>query len=125
MARPNACRLDSIGLAGFAHDFGTLRGEKPAVAAVFDAFGHGKVSPLQGIIFVLAPVVPWLMKLPTHRRRTVRRLNRSMGEIADVMLERSRKAGEKDLERSVIGLLCASPHFFLAGGNRAKRCHGQ
>ena len=77
---------------------------------MFDAFGHGVFSTLQGILFVLAPVVPWLMKVPTYRRRMVRKLNRSMGEIADVMLERSRKAGgEKDLERSVIGLLCASP----------------
>ena len=39
-----------------------------------------------------------------------------MGEIADVMLERSRKAGEKDLERSVIGLLCAS--LFLSCGRQ-------
>ena len=38
----------------------------------------------------------------------VRTLNRSMGEIADVMLERSRKAGEKDLGKSIIGLLCTS-----------------
>ena len=52
------------------------------------------------------------MKLPTYRRRMVRRLNRRMGEIVDVMLERSRKVGgEKDLERSVIGLLCASLSF--------------
>ena len=31
-----------------------------------------------------------------------------MGEIADVMLERSRRAGEKDLGKSIIGLLCTS-----------------
>ena len=48
-----------------------------------------------------------------------------MGEIADGMLERSRKAGEKDLERSVIGLLCASPYFFLAGGATDSKSGGQ
>ena len=74
------------------------------------------VSTLQGIIFVLAPVIPWLIKLPTHRKRMVRTLNRSMGEIADVMLERSRKAGEKDLGKSIIGLLCASLFLFLRLG---------
>ncbi|ETW84721.1 cytochrome P450 monooxygenase 102 [Heterobasidion irregulare TC 32-1] len=86
----NRVSLDSIGLAGFAHDFGTLRGENPTVAAVFDAFGH---------------IVPWLIKLPTHHERMVRTLNRSMGEIADVMLERERRAEEKDPRKSVIGLL--------------------
>ena len=35
----NCISLDSIGIAGFGHDFGALEGKKSTVEQVFDAFG--------------------------------------------------------------------------------------
>ncbi|THH10066.1 hypothetical protein EW146_g8484 [Bondarzewia mesenterica] len=99
----NHISLDSIGLAGFSHDFATLHGKRPLVATIFESFANAKISPSQTLLFVLAPVLPFIIRLPNQRSKQISTLNHGMGEIADEMLDRTRKVGEGD--KSIIGLL--------------------
>lgn len=102
------CRLDSIGIAGFSHDFGTLEGKHSDVAEHFDALGNVKPDRIARITILLGSVFPILVKLPSPRRNVVKQLNTSMGEIATELLENSRKelAGtSKTEDKSIIGTL--------------------
>jgi len=104
----NHVSLDSVGIAGFSHDFGTLHGKHSTVAHVFDAFTNTKPSLLGAATFTLGLVFPVMTKIPTAMRRLIRQLNFSMGEIADELLANTRKesAGEvKTEDKSIIGLL--------------------
>ncbi|KAH7921980.1 cytochrome P450 [Leucogyrophana mollusca] len=106
----NHISLDTIGIAGFSHDFGSLDGKHADVAEVFDSFSSAKPSPLFGVILLLAPVFPWLVKLPNPRTRLVQKLNASMGAISNQLLARTRKEKEEGVigtheEKSIIGLL--------------------
>ncbi|KIJ59409.1 hypothetical protein HYDPIDRAFT_140642 [Hydnomerulius pinastri MD-312] len=102
--------LDTIGIAGFSHDFGSLDGKPTSVTEIFDSFGKSKRSALNTSIFLLAQSIPILAKTPTSRSKLVKKLNKSVGEITDVLLARTRKEkeagviGDKD-EKSIIGLL--------------------
>ncbi|PCH41705.1 cytochrome P450 [Wolfiporia cocos MD-104 SS10] len=106
----NHVSLDSVGIAGFSHDFGILHGKQPLVATTFDSFGHLKPSILSSLTFILGLAIPALTKIPTTFRRLIRQLNSSMGEIADELLNNMRKesegeGNEKGGDRSIIGLL--------------------
>uniref|UniRef100_P9WEI9 Cytochrome P450 monooxygenase claP n=1 Tax=Ampulloclitocybe clavipes TaxID=56467 RepID=CLAP_AMPCV len=105
----NHISLDSIGIAGFSHDFGSLDGKHSDVAAVFDSFGTSKPSYFSMVIFLLAQVFPILLKLPTNRNLLTNKLRKTMSEIADVLLDRTRKEKEGKMgiveEKSIIGLL--------------------
>ncbi|OBZ66782.1 GDP-L-fucose synthase [Grifola frondosa] len=103
----NHVSLDSIGIAGFSHDFGSLDGKESAVATVFDAFGTLKPSVLTVLILLFAHTFPILFKIPTPHRRLQTQLNSSMEEIVDELLENTRKESTetKTAENSIIGLL--------------------
>ncbi|KAI0637564.1 cytochrome P450 [Trametes polyzona] len=106
----NHVSLDSIGIAGFSHDFGSLEGKYSAVADVFDRMGHIKPSPITAAAIFFGNVFPFLWRIPTPMRRLQMKLNRCMEEIAVVLLENTRREmkgmGEKDHEdKSIIGLL--------------------
>lgn len=113
--------LDSVGIAGFSHDFGSLEGKHSAVADVFDRMGHIKPSPITAAAIFFGNTFPFLWRIPTPMRRLQIQLNRSMEEIATVLLENTRRemqgTGEKGREdKSIIGLLsecrgtpCRSP----------------
>jgi hypothetical protein len=106
-------RLDSIGIAGFSHDFGTLRGKHSSVAALFDSFAKTEPNFLDAILFMLSTVIPVLQKIPTARNMILKKLHVKMSEIADELLERMRKEKEGQIgeenaeEKSIIGLLSA------------------
>ncbi|RDX44734.1 cytochrome P450 [Lentinus brumalis] len=106
----NHVSLDSIGIAGFSHDFGSLEGKRAAVAEVFDAMGRLKPSPITAIVILFGNALPILWRLPTETRKLQTKLNRAMEEIAVPLLENTRKEmrglGEKGKEeKSIIGLL--------------------
>ena len=104
-------RLDIIGLAGFSHNFGALEGKHASVTEVFDAFSASPRSMAfnKGIV-LLAETFPFLMWLPTPRRKLLRKLSAVMEEISNVLLDRTQKeleigvVGGKE-EKSLIGLL--------------------
>lgn len=95
--------IDSIGIAGFSHEFRTLDGTNPPVEQAFDQSGSARlVSPL---MIILAPVIPFLVKF-WLRDSPGMRLRRSLEKVADDLLEKSRVGGlGKDSNNSIIGLL--------------------
>ena len=105
----NHVSLDSVGIAGFSHDFGSLHGSHSDVAEIFDAFGTLPTSALNIIIFLLGSVFPFLSWIPTERKKLTDRLKVSMHQISEILLDRSRKeklAGTVGgTERSIIGQL--------------------
>ncbi|RDB20296.1 hypothetical protein Hypma_012676 [Hypsizygus marmoreus] len=107
----NHISLDSIGIAGFGHDFGSLDGKHPSVVEVFEMIGTSNRSVFSHLVFLMGPVLPLLLKLPTGENRLFARLRITMSEIADELLARTRKekeeklAGEKTEGKSIIGLL--------------------
>ncbi|KAG1877707.1 cytochrome P450 [Suillus subalutaceus] len=110
----NHISLDTIGIAGFSHDFGSLDGKRASVTEVFDTFGSNqKASAGNRILFLLASTFPIVIKIPTKRRNLVKKLGVAMSEISNDLLIRSRQekdvnVGERDEEKSIIGLLIKS-----------------
>ncbi|KIK34015.1 hypothetical protein CY34DRAFT_46505, partial [Suillus luteus UH-Slu-Lm8-n1] len=106
--------LDTIGIAGFSHDFGSLHGERASVTEVFDTFGNNQqASAVNQVFILLASVFPIITKIPTRRTNLTKKLSATMGEISDDLLTRSRRekdvdVGERDEEKSIIGLLIKS-----------------
>ncbi|CCL99011.1 uncharacterized protein FIBRA_01019 [Fibroporia radiculosa] len=104
----NNVSLDSVGIAGFSYDFGTLHGKYSAVADSFASFGTLKPTLLGAVTFIVGLALPILTKIPTDFRILVKRLNASMGEIADELLANMRKESEGEVkteDKSIIGLL--------------------
>ncbi|KAG2344474.1 cytochrome P450 [Suillus weaverae] len=107
----NHISLDTIGIAGFSHDFGSLDGKHASVTEVFDSFGSSpQASALHRVFFLLGSAFPIIAKIPTKRTKLSKKLNVTMGEISNDLLLRSRR--EKDVnvkeaeeEKSIIGLL--------------------
>ncbi|EMD31784.1 hypothetical protein CERSUDRAFT_119362 [Gelatoporia subvermispora B] len=103
----NRVSLDTIGIAGFSHDFGTLLGKQAAVSDVFERLG--RLKPTIGLMAMTAIglLFPPLLNIPTERNALLHRLNTSMGDIATELLENMRKEtdGAAKTDNSVMGLL--------------------
>ncbi|KAG1882722.1 cytochrome P450, partial [Suillus subluteus] len=110
----NHISLDTIGIAGFSHDFGSLDGKQASVTEVFDTFGNNrKGSAVNHIFFLLASAFPIMMKIPTKRTNLMKKLSVAMAEISNDLLIRNRRekdinVSERDEEKSIIGLLIKS-----------------
>ncbi|KAJ7775693.1 cytochrome P450 [Mycena maculata] len=106
----NLVALDSIGIAGFSHDFRSLDGEYSAVAAAFDSLSFEGTGVLSNLVFLLGTQFPFLAHLPTKRNRIILNLRRKMSIIADQLLEKTRRekkthVSDETSDRSIIGLL--------------------
>ncbi|KAG1818536.1 cytochrome P450 [Suillus subaureus] len=110
----NYISLDTIGIAGFSHDFGSLDGKRASVTEVFDTFGNNqKASAGNQVLLLLASAFPIITKIPTKRIDLIKKLSAAMGEISDDLLIRSRREKDvntsgRDEEKSIIGLLIKS-----------------
>ncbi|KAJ7824650.1 cytochrome P450 [Mycena leptocephala] len=91
--------LDTIGLAGFSHDFGALSGKASNVATVFDSIGS--LSFMDVLLSMLSSILPVPM-LPTARQRMLDQLTKTMTGLADKFVATT---GDVTKETSVIGLL--------------------
>jgi len=103
-------RLDSIGIGGFAHDFGSLRGKTSPVVATFDSFGSIKPSFSTMLSFVFGMILPGLStRIPSEHMRRFRSLASGIREIASELLDKATKekaeVGEGEVEKSIIGAL--------------------
>ncbi|KAF7976119.1 hypothetical protein HWV62_7559 [Athelia sp. TMB] len=96
--------LDSIGIAGFSHDFKTLEGHESTIANMFDALGRHKPSFADIMHILLVAVFPILWRIPTTLTRLFGQLSSSVGEISESILTKTR-AEEVDEDRSAMGLL--------------------
>ncbi|KAI9464898.1 cytochrome P450 [Boletus coccyginus] len=106
-------RLDTIGLAGFSHDFGSLEGKHATVTEVFDIFGESSSSAPNKGLLLLAQTFPFLISLPTPRTNLIQKLNTAMDEISNELIAQTQKELEMGViggkeEKSVIGLLRGS-----------------
>ncbi|KZP25791.1 cytochrome P450 [Athelia psychrophila] len=105
----NKVSLDSVGIAGFSHDFGTLEGKQSDIADIFDDFGRHKPSFAQMIVFILSAAFPVVWRLPTAKNKLVMGFARTAESISRSLLERTRKhnslAGGSKGDKSVIGIL--------------------
>ncbi|KAJ7706955.1 cytochrome P450 [Mycena rosella] len=97
--------LDTIGLAGFSHDFGTLSGKTSDIATVFDSIGS-KPSMFNTVVFLLSFIVPIFDKIPTGRQTNLDLLTKTLRGLASNFLATTGDAGTTD--KSVIGLLAKS-----------------
>jgi len=102
-------RLDSLGIAGFSFDFGTLYGKQCDGADGFNKFYKAKPSFTFKMTFLLGLVFPSLMKLPTGWMQLATELNNALGLVGKTLLERTRQEGSGvrlgTEETSIIGLL--------------------
>ncbi|KAF7331088.1 Cytochrome P450 [Mycena venus] len=111
----NRVALDSMGIAGFSHDFQYLEGKDSSVTAAFKSLELQEGSLFTNVIFFLGVLFPLLHKLPTQRIRLLRQLRRNLNEIAERLLENTRREKENDVaeehaDKSIIGLLLKAEH---------------
>ncbi|KIL67021.1 hypothetical protein M378DRAFT_35506, partial [Amanita muscaria Koide BX008] len=98
-------RLDSIGIAGFGHDFGSLDGLESPVTEAFDAVLDDTSFR---ILILIGSFLPQLLNIPFARAKILRRLRKAFSDIAKVLLEKSLKEKESsdaEKDRSILGLL--------------------
>ncbi|KAJ7766206.1 cytochrome P450 [Mycena metata] len=106
----NRIALDSIGIAGFSHDFRYIDGQKSAVTAVFEGLQVMPTSILSTFVFILSFNFPFLLSLPTARMRLFWELRASLDVIAQRLLATTRRekeggVAEELTDKSIIGLL--------------------
>ncbi|KAK7053758.1 cytochrome P450 [Favolaschia claudopus] len=111
----NRVALDSIGIAGFSHDFQYLEGKESPVTEAFHSLELTDTSFFSSFIFIIAFLFPPLLKIPTHRIRLMRTLRFSLNEIAQRLLDNTRREKERGIteensDKSVIGLLMKAEH---------------
>ena len=107
----NRVSLDTIGIAGFAHDFGSLGGKSNTIQEVFNSVGTMKPSPLALALFLLGTKLPLISRIPNQRNKTFDRMREASQSIADELIAKSKAekaAGgmDSELSRSMIGALC-------------------
>jgi hypothetical protein len=102
-------RLDTIGIAGFSHDFGTLKGKRSTIAEIFASFGTVKQTFFLFFIFFVGMVFPPVIRFPSPRKSISVRLSLHATEIAKDLLRRTRKekeaAVDSQRDQSILGLL--------------------
>ncbi|KAF9259980.1 cytochrome P450 [Marasmius fiardii PR-910] len=103
----NHVALDSVGIAGFSHDFGALDGKSSAVLDVFQSLGQAPPTRFGTLIFLLSFVFPVLLYIPTKRNVILGKMRKRMEELAREMLEKSKRIEESGEagDKSIIGLL--------------------
>ena len=114
-------RLDSIGIGGFSHDFGSLEGNISPVMAAFDSFGSIKPSfsiMLSVILGVVCPGLSW--RIPTARKTSLMSIATSTRVIATELLDRAAKekanGGAGEVDESILGALGESFSFLANNG---------
>ena len=116
LSRYNLCvyRLDTIGIAGFSHDFRSLQGERSEVYTAFEALFSRELSMLDIANLLFIDVFPMIDQLPTPRKKLRANLGASLRDIAVKLLADSEKIGnQKPEDKSIIGLLRLSSIIYL------------
>ena len=101
--------MDSIGLAGFGYDFGSLREEHGIVEEAYDEISKVPNKGLDAMVTLLASAVPILLRIPTKRQVRMMQINKSLQSIADNLLRTNSTDKEAGLAsgigRTIIGAL--------------------
>jgi hypothetical protein len=99
-----------MGLASFSHDFGALKGERSSVGDAFGALGNQPFSLVSIATFLLSPIIPMLMSVPTARAKLRDGVKESCTALARKIITDASTAeaqGDKVDEKSILGLLSA------------------
>jgi hypothetical protein len=97
-----------MGIAGFAHDFGALHGKQSAVGESFAALAKIPMTFLNVLVFLLQPVFPILVNLPSERTRMRVQMSQACGKLARQLLANVAGVEETVDSKSVLGLLSMS-----------------
>ena len=103
--------LDTIGIAGFGHDFKTLDGHPSAVIDAFEAFGDARQGLASQLVLFATAVIPILGIIPTTRITLFEKLGEVTSRLARKMLEDEKKGKEVNgaansvKDTSILGLL--------------------
>lgn len=103
--------LDTIGIAGFGHDFKTLDGHQSAVIEAFEAFGEARQGVTSLLFFFATTFVPLFGLIPNARMTLFKKLSKVTSEVAGKMLEdeqtgrKMHGAAASAKETSILGLL--------------------
>ncbi|KAJ7916264.1 cytochrome P450, partial [Mycena leptocephala] len=98
---PFLSSLDSLGTAGFGHDFQSLMGDYCLVTAAFYTLRAPGTNSPSDIIFRLASTMPVLRNIPTAKNRIINDFQACMSRIASDILERNARKAETE-DRSVL-----------------------
>jgi hypothetical protein len=103
------CSLDTIGIAGFGHDFQTLDGHPSAVIDAFEAFGDTRQGIASQLVLFAASAIPLLQLIPTTRITLFKKLAEVTTGVAKKMLGDEqigmKMNGDSVKETSILGLL--------------------
>ena len=100
--------MDTMGIAGFAHDFGTLDGQKTVVSDIFEAFNEVSLSAGTILSMALAQFFPIFMILPIKTHKLGWEFRRALKDIGKQLIDKNRDAKlmeSKSTDRSIIGAL--------------------
>ncbi|KAF9032821.1 cytochrome P450 [Hymenopellis radicata] len=92
--------LDSIGIAGFSHDFSALED----VPNVFDSMDFATGAVAFGLFIIFASQFPIVGKLPNQRMTMMRGLKGQLTKVADDLLKKGKEGGLAE-DKSIIGML--------------------
>ncbi|KAK0231616.1 cytochrome P450 [Armillaria fumosa] len=99
----NRISMDSIGIAGFSHDFGAING-KPQI---FDSLDLSSGAAFFAFTIIVGSVFPAVLRLPSKRKGGLAAMNRVFTSIADQLLAKAKEHGNEE-DKSVLGLLLKS-----------------
>lgn len=99
----NRISMDSIGIAGFSHDFGAING-KPQI---FDSLDLSSGAAFFAFTIIVGSVFPAILRLPSKRKGGLAAMNRVFTSIADQLLAKAKEHGNEE-DKSVLGLLLKS-----------------
>ncbi|KZT00685.1 cytochrome P450 [Laetiporus sulphureus 93-53] len=105
----NRISLDTLGIAGFTHDFGTLKGKHSSIAECFDAL-TGARTDFDLLMAMVGLAFPTIVRVPSPLLRLFKKLDATIEEIATRLLDSSRKekVGGAAEDKSIVGLLLKS-----------------
>ncbi|KAK0443033.1 cytochrome P450 [Desarmillaria tabescens] len=95
--------MDSIGRAGFSHDFGAIDG-KPQI---FDGLDLSSGAAFFAFTIITGMVFPAVLRLPSKRKEALIDMNRVFSGVANQLLSKAKEHGNEE-DKSVMGLLLKS-----------------
>ncbi|KAI6044115.1 cytochrome P450 [Pisolithus marmoratus] len=107
----NHISLDTIGMAGFSHEFGSLDGKPATIQKVFSAFDtSAKQSFLDIAVVLFADVFPIFSYIPVSCVQSLVDMQETLSGVAKKLLEKMEKEKEEGVidgkeDRSIIGVL--------------------
>ncbi|KAH8818784.1 cytochrome P450 [Flagelloscypha sp. PMI_526] len=107
----NHVSLDTIGIAGFGHDFGSLDGKKSTIAEMLGSFSIQRPTLLDLIVILLSiPFPNVFIHVPCPWNRRLSKFRRTMVEAAQELLATTKQEAKvlgsgSAVEKSMIGLL--------------------